>query len=81
MSPMNNEIDRKEVDCILSAGIITLVESPWTSPVVIASKIDGSPSFCVDYRKLNSLMNADRWAFALMNSRATFQRMMERILL
>ncbi len=63
MSPPHNEIIRKEIDRMLAAGIITPLESPWTSPVVIATKKDGSPRFSVDYRKLNSMMHADRWPF------------------
>ena len=61
MSPVHNEIVRREVDRMLDAGIITPVESSWTSPVVIATKKDGSPRFCVEYRKLNAIMVADRW--------------------
>ena len=38
MSPSHNEIVRNEIDRMLRAGIITPVESPWTSPVVIATK-------------------------------------------
>ena len=135
MSPTHNEIMRKEVERIIAVGIITAVESSWTSPVVIVTKKDGSPRFCVDYRKLNSVVRAERWPlrrvdeildgmkgssvfttidlfkvywqikmdeackekaaficqhgtfqfevlpFGLINSQATFQRMMERILL
>ena len=61
MSPMLNEIARKEVDRMLAAGIITSIEWFWTSPVIIATKEDRSLRFCVDSKKLNSLMNADRW--------------------
>ena len=42
MSPSHDDIVRKEIDRTLAAGIITLVESSWTSPVVIATKKDGS---------------------------------------
>ncbi len=48
MSPSHNEIVRKEIDRMLSAGIITSVESLCTSSVVIATKEDVSPRFCVD---------------------------------
>ena len=61
MSRMHNEIVHEEVDRMLAAGIMTPVESPWTSPVVIATKKDGFPRFCVDYRNLNSATHADRW--------------------
>ena len=58
---MHNEVVRKEVDRMLAAGIITAVESSWTYPVVIDTRKDGSLRFCVDYRKLNSVVHADRW--------------------
>ncbi len=64
MSPSHNDIVRKDIDRMLAAGIITTVRSSWTSPVVIATKKDGSPRFCVDYRKLNSVMHADRSPFS-----------------
>ena len=59
---MHKEIMHKEVDRMLEARIITPAESSWTSPVVIATNKDGSPRFCVDYRKLNSVIHADRWS-------------------
>ncbi len=61
MSPSHNDVVHKEIDRMLDAGIIIPVESSWTSPVVIATKKDGSPQFCVDYRKLNAAIHADRW--------------------
>ena len=46
---------------MLKAGIITASSSAWSFPVVIASKKEGKPRFCVDYRALNRVMKADRW--------------------
>ena len=46
---------------MLSAGIITPSTSAWSFPVVIATKKDGKPRFCVDYRTLNQVMKPDRW--------------------
>ena len=37
-SPSHNGIVRKEIECLLAAGIITPVESSWTSLVVIDTK-------------------------------------------
>lgn len=59
--PAYNEIMRKEIDHILAAGVITPLESAWTSPVVLSSKKEGSPRFLVDFRKLNAVMKRDRW--------------------
>ncbi len=67
MSPVHKEVVHKEVDRMLSAGIITPVESAWISPVVLASTKDGSLRFCVDYRKLISFIVADRWPLPLID--------------
>ncbi len=43
MSPAHYEIFRKEIDRMLLAGIVTPVESSWTSPFVITTRKEGSP--------------------------------------
>ncbi|CDF38852.1 unnamed protein product [Chondrus crispus] len=56
MAPLHNEIVREELDKMLEAGIITPSSAAWSFPVVIVSKKDGNPRFCVDYRSLNQKM-------------------------
>uniref|UniRef100_A0A5S6QQ76 Reverse transcriptase n=1 Tax=Trichuris muris TaxID=70415 RepID=A0A5S6QQ76_TRIMR len=43
------------VDRMLRQGVIERASGPWSFPVVLASKKDGSSRFCVDYRKLNDV--------------------------
>ena len=56
LAPKHSDFVRKELNTMLNAGIITPASSAWSFPVEIATKKDGKPRFCVDYRTLNQRM-------------------------
>jgi len=45
----------KHIQSMLDKGVIQESDSPWSQPLVIVTKKDGSPRFCVDFRKLNCM--------------------------
>ena len=54
-NPRIREEISKQVQDMLNKGIISASDSPFSSPVVMVRKPDGTFRFCVDFRKLNSL--------------------------
>ena len=47
------DIEQQQVKEMLRDEVIRPSTSPWTSPVVMVKKKDGSMRFCVDFRKMN----------------------------
>lgn len=54
-APAKKKVIYEEVENMLAAGVIQPSHSAYNSPIVIVSKKDGKPRFCVDYRKLNTI--------------------------
>ena len=52
-------IIQDQVDDMLKNGVIEPSHSPWSSPVILVKKKDGSFRFCADYRKLNNITVKD----------------------
>ncbi len=52
---------QEEVDKMLKRGVIEPCEGPWASPIVMVTKKDGTPRFCVDFRRLNDVTRKDAY--------------------
>ena len=58
-SPPNKEEIDRQIEEMLGNNIISPSVSPWSSPVVLVKKSDGTMRFCIDYRKLNQITRKD----------------------
>ncbi|CAF3989661.1 unnamed protein product, partial [Rotaria sordida] len=59
VSYKDEQIQRDEINKLLKQGIIEESTSPWSSPIVLVRKKDGTVRFCVDFRKLNNVTTKD----------------------
>lgn len=51
----------------LDKGFLSPTDAPWASPILMAKKPGGGLRFCVDYRKLNSITEKDRYPLPLID--------------
>ena len=63
----NREVIDKAVDEMLDADVIRRSNSPWSFPVVIVDKKDGTKRFCVDFRKLNQVTKKNSYPLPLID--------------
>ena len=54
-SPWKHDEIERQVTNLLQQGKVKESSSPWSFPVVLATKKDGSQRLCVDYRQLNAV--------------------------
>ncbi len=60
--PMHiRSVVEKEIERLVSVGIIVPCESEWSSPIIPVRKTDGSIWVCVDYKELNAITPLRRY--------------------
>jgi hypothetical protein len=64
-SPLKQEAIRAEIRKLLQYGLIIPSNSPWSSPVSLVPKPDGSWRMVIDYRRVNSKTRKDAYPVPL----------------
>ena len=65
--PRAREMEREQVARMLKLDVIEPTTSEWASPVVMVPKPDGTPRFCIDYRRLNERTVKDSYPIPRMD--------------
>ena len=55
----SRELVEKEIRDMLELNVIEPSTSPYSSPIVLVNKPDGTDKFCIDFRRLNAITVLD----------------------
>lgn len=71
-TPPEHLLIKQFVEDGLRDGVIEESSSPWSSPLLLVKKADGSNRVCVDYRKLNELTTKNAYPLPRINNTYQF---------
>lgn len=61
MSPARQKLVEEELDKMLDLDIVEPSKSPWSAPIVLLDKPDGSRRFCINFKALNAVTKPDAY--------------------
>lgn len=61
ISPARQKLVNTELDRMLKLNIVEPSKSPWSSPILLVDKPDGSKRFCVNFRAINAVTKPDAY--------------------
>ncbi|ROT75043.1 hypothetical protein C7M84_006442 [Penaeus vannamei] len=67
IAPARREEMQRSVMEMEAQGVVERSDSPWSSPVVLVTKKDGTKRFCADYRSLNNVTAKDSYPLPRMD--------------
>ena len=67
VSHKEREVIENQIKEMLDSQVIRPSNSPFSSPIVLVKKKDGSLRFCIDYRELNKITRKDNYPLPIVN--------------
>ena len=65
---LKHPIVYRTVNDMLAANILCPSRSPWSFPIVVVDKKDGTKKFCTDFGKLNTISKKSSWPLPVIDS-------------
>lgn len=61
VSPRHSALLQREIEYMMEYDLISSCTNEWSSPVTLQPKADGTVRFCIEYRRVNALTQADTY--------------------